>query len=479
MDDKKKAAISFIDEKAGFFTGVADAIWDDPELSLKEFHAAALYKEKLRELGFAVTEDLGGIATAFSGSFGHGRPFIGILGEFDALSGLSQASGVTVPSPLVSGGSGHGCGHNLLGAGSLAAAAAVKHWLEETGSSGTVIFFGCPGEEGGAAKAFLAREGLWKELDAALAWHPDDANETVTGTDNSSIQVLYRFSGVAAHAAGEPHNGRSALDAVELMNIGVQFLREHMKPDCRIHYAITNAGGVSPNVVQASADVLYMVRAVRVADSVALQVRVDDIARGAALMTGTTFTRTFIDGTADVLPNFTLESTLYQNMVEIGVPECTPEERAYAAALRETYPHEGDGLGTGARFDPVLREKVLAMTENGTRPFNDFLMPPYSGTDFSPGSTDVGDVSWLTPTAQIHAATWPAGVPGHSWQVVSCGKSSMAYKGMLFAGKTLAAAAIDLLSDPMLLEKATEEFKSRSRGGYVCPIEPDAVPIAL
>ena len=166
-------------------------------------------------------------------------------------------------------------------------------------------------------------------------------------------------------------------------------------------------------------------------------------------------------------------------MVEIGVPECTPEERAYAAALRETYPHEGDGLGTGARFDPVLREKVLAMAENGTRPFNDFLMPPYSGTDFSPGSTDVGDVSWLTPTAQIHAATWPAGVPGHSWQVVSCGKSSMAYKGMLFAGKTLAAAAIDLLSDPMLLEKATEEFKSRSRGGYVCPIEPDAVPIAL
>ena len=291
--------------------------------------------------------------------------------------------------------------------------------------------------------------------------------------------MLYRFSGIAAHAAGEPYNGRSALDAVELMNIGVQFLREHMKPDCRIHYAITDAGGVSPNVVQARADVLYMVRAVKVVDSAALLGRVDDIARGAALMTGTTFTRTFIDGTANVVPNFTLEAALYRNMAEIGPPACTPEELSFAAALRETYPHEGEGLGTGARFDPAVREKVLILTDNGRRPFNDFLMPAYSGTDFSPGSTDVGDVSWLTPTAQLHAATWPAGVPGHSWQVVACGKSSMAHKGMLFAGKALAGTAFDLLSGPELLEQAAAEFRDRSKEGYVCPIEPDAVPIAL
>ena len=280
----EQAALAYIDQEAAVFEDVADRIWENPELSLKEYKSAALYIETLKKLGFTVTEKLCGIDTAFCGSFGQGGPVIGILGEFDALSGLSQASGETEPNALVSGGAGHGCGHNLLGAGSLAAAAAVKHYLEETGKSGTVIFYGCPGEEGGSGKAYMAREGLWKQLDAAISWHPSDVNQVETGTNNSCIQVLYKFSGVAAHAAGDPYNGRSALDAVELMNIGVQFLREHMTDDCRIHYAITDAGGVSPNVVQAKASVLYMVRANKVADSVALQKRVDDIAQGAALI---------------------------------------------------------------------------------------------------------------------------------------------------------------------------------------------------
>ena len=479
MNEMKKAALAAIEENAALYESIADQIWENPELSLKEYKAAVLYCETLHSLGFTVTEKLCGIDTAFCGSWGSGAPVIGILGEFDALSGLSQAAGETAERALVPGGAGHGCGHNLLGAGSLAAAAAVKSFLEKTKQRGTVIFFGCPGEEGGSSKAFLAREGLWKGLDAALSWHPGDVNQVETGTNNSSIQVLYKFSGKAAHAAGDPYNGRSALDAVELMNIGAQFLREHMTEDCRVHYAITDAGGVSPNVVQARASVLYMVRANKVRDSVALLGRVDDIAKGAALMTGTSFERVFIDGTAELLPNFTLEDALYRNMAEIGVPTYTEEERRFAAALKESFPPARELPGTGARADAAIAEQVRKLSENGEKPINDFLAPLYHGTLFIPGSTDVGDVSWLTPTAQINTAAWPSGIPGHSWQIVACGKSTMAYKAMLYAAKALAGTAIDLLTDGDLLARAKEEFRERAASGYVCPIEKDAAPIAL
>ena len=479
MNTEKKNALSLIEERAALFEGIADQIWDHPELSLKEFRAKELYCEKLRELGFTVTEALSGIETAFCGAYGSGRPVIGILGEFDALSGLSQEAGAVYRAPVTEGGSGHGCGHNLLGAGSLAAAYAVKSWLEKTGRPGTVVYYGCPGEEGGAGKAYMARDGLWKQLDAALTWHPGDVNQTATGTNNSCIQVLYEFHGVAAHAAANPQDGRSALDAVELMNIGVQFLREHMTDDCRIHYAVTDTGGISPNVVQPKAAVLYMVRANRVADSVALQKRVDAIAEGAALMTETSYTRTFIDGTAELLPNFTLEEVLYRNLEEIGVPEYTEEDWALAEALKKTFRGSGLQFIHVARHDPDAARRLKERTANGTRAINDFLAPPCSDTAFTPGSTDVGDVSWLTPTAQIETACWPAGVPGHSWQIVACGKSGLAHRGMRYAAKAIAGAAIDLLSDESLLQKAREEFNERSEGGYVCPIEPDAVPIAL
>ena len=478
MRADKLEALSVIDRQADFFRELADEIWDHPELSLKEFRAAALYCRKLRELGFEVTEKLCGIETAFCGRFGSGKPVIGILGEFDALSGLSQEAGSTEAKPLIPGGNGHGCGHNLLGVGSLAAACAVKEWLEKTGRPGTVIFFGCPGEEGGAGKAFMAREGLWKKLDAALCWHPSDVNQVKTGTNNSSIQVLYRFRGKAAHAAGDPYNGRSALDAVELMNIGVQFLREHMTDDCRIHYAITDAGGVSPNVVQANASVLYMVRANKVADSVKLQARVDDIARGAALMTGTDFERVFIDGTAELLPNFCIEEALYRNLEEIGVPAYTEEDRRLASALKASYPGSGIAGVYGIR-DPEIEKTLRRLSGNGEKAINDFIPPRYSTTAFSPGSTDVGDVSWLTPTSQIETVCWPAGVPGHSWQIVACGKSELAHKGMFLAAKVLAGTAVDLLSDGELLARARAEFEERSAEGYVCPIEENAVPIAL
>ena len=478
MREDKVRALSVIEEHAGLFRAMADEIWENPELSLKEYRAAELYCGKLRELGFTVTENLCNIPTAFCGSFGSGRPVIGILGEFDALSGLSQKAGAAEPAPVTPGGNGHGCGHNLLGVGSLAAACAVKAWLEKSGGPGTVIFFGCPGEEGGAGKAFMARDGLWKKLDAALCWHPSDVNQVKTGTNNSSIQVLYKFTGKAAHAAGDPYNGRSALDAVELMNVGVQFLREHVTDDCRIHYAITDAGGVSPNVVQAKASVLYMVRANKVADSVKLQARVDDIARGAALMTGTEFERVFIDGTAELLPNFTIEQALYRNLEGIGVPDYSREDLALASVLKASYPGSGISGVYGMR-DPAIAKTVRALSQDGKKPVNDFIPPLYSTTQFSPGSTDVGDVSWLTPTSQIETVCWPAGVPGHSWQIVACGKSELAHKGMFLAAKVLAGTAVDLLSDGALLARARAEFEERSAGGYVCPIEQDAVPIAL
>lgn len=478
MNDYQKNAIKYIDENAGIFTGVSDAVWARPELSLKEFESAKLYCDTLRKYGFEVTEGLAGVATAFCGRYGSGRPVIGILGEFDALSGLSQAAGCSEHKPLVEGAPGHGCGHNMLGAGALGAAFAVKDYLEKSGKPGTVIFYGCPGEEGGAGKAFMAREGMWRELDCALTWHPSDVNEVVTGTNNSSIQVLYKFHGVSAHAAGDPENGRSALDAVELMNTGVQYLREHMTSDCRVHYAIIDAGGVSPNVVQSEASVLYMVRANKVRDSVKLLARVDKIAQGAALMTETGFDRQFIDGTAELVPNYTLEELLYRIFNEVGLPEYSAEEKALAEALRKTYDVPA-APGIAAGFDADIAADVAERTNGLSDALCGFIMPEYHSTGFVAGSTDVGDVSWQTPAAQVHCVTFPFGAAGHSWQNVSSGGTSLGHKGLINAAKIIACAAIELMNDPETLQKARDEFARRTKSGYVCPIEPDAVPTAI
>ena len=476
----KNDLYALLEQKQQLFYDAADAIWDDPELSLSEHNAAARYEALLAQLGFTVQHGVAGMETAFSGSFGSGKPVIGILGEYDALAGLSQAAGVTEPCPVKEGGCGHGCGHHLLGVGSLAAAWAVKEYLAAAApDSGTVIYYGCPGEEGGAGKAFMAREGLFYGLDAALTWHPGTTFEVTTGTNNTSMQIEYAFQGVAAHAAGNPHLGRSALDAVELMNLGVQFLREHIpRTDC-LHYAITDTGGISPNVVQPKATVLYMVRSDTVPHTKDQLARVDNIAKGAALMTDTTFTRRFIDGTADLLPNATLEKALYDNMCQIPLPGYTDEERAFAQALNDTCPPNEKLPGMGALYDPSIRQQVAQLSADGTAPLNDFLLPYFHSDKQSPGSTDVGDVSWQTPTAQITAATWPSHAPGHSWQIVSSGKSGIAHKGLLYAAKVLAATAVDLLDDPALLEAAKAEFATAAQKGYTCPIEPDAVPVPV
>lgn len=477
MTPEKRAAIAAVEAKKDIIAHVADRIWEYAELSLREYRSCALYCEVLEKEGFQVEKGIAGIETAFSAGFGQGKPVIGILAEYDALSGLSQKAGSTEREEILSGGNGHGCGHNLLGAGALAAALGIKAYLEQTGHPGRVVLYGCPGEEGGAAKAFMARDGVWKDLDAALTWHPKDVNEVVTGSSNSCIQLQYHFKGVASHAAGAPEKGRSALDAVELMNIGVQFLREHMSDRARIHYAITDAGGLSANVVQPKASVLYMVRSNRVAEAVELQKRVDKIAEGAALMTETAFERKFIDGCADTVCNHVLERVLYDNFEELGVPEYSEEERNYADKLAAEFQTKNYNPGIAAKYDQRAREWVEKRQRETGHAMNAFLAPLYTGDAFEPGSTDVGDVSWLTPTAQIHVAAWPNGTPGHSWQIVSCDRTKIGHKAALQAGKVLAAGAIDLFEDPGLLKKAREEFEGRTREGYTCPIPEDAVPV--
>ena len=457
---------------------LSDKIWEYAELSMLEIKSTAAYVALLKQEGFQVEENLCGIPTAFSGTYGSGSPKIGILAEYDALSGLSQAPGVTEKQPLCEGGSGQGCGHNLLGAASLSAAIAIKDQIAAGKLHGTVVFYGCPGEEGCAGKTFMARDGLFQDLDAAITWHPGYTNEVTTGSNAACLQMVYEFAGTTAHAAGNPWEGRSALDGAELMNVGVQFLREHMEPKSSIHYSIADAGGISPNVVQPTAKLIYMVRAETVRKAKALLARVNDIAKGAALMTGTTVTWHQLDGTSDTLSNTVLEQLLYDNLVEAPLPEYTQQEWDFAAKLRETYPH--DGLpGHSTETNPVLKKQIIQLSDHGNKAINDFVVPYYPAYSYSPGSTDVGDVSWLTPTAQIHTACFPSGAPGHSWQNVSIGKTSVGHKGLLLAGKVLAMTAADLFEHPEIIDQAKKEFAQRAAEGYTCPIPDDAVPIAI
>ena len=473
----KQSIYQHIDSISPILTDLSDRIWAFAELSMLEFKSTEAYCQLMEQEGFAVQRELCGIPTAFSGSFGSGKPIIGILGEFDALSGLSQAPEATHHEPLTVDGCGHGCGHNLLGAAALGAAMAIKHQIESGALSGTVVFYGCPGEEGCAGKTFMARDGLFRDLDAAITWHPGDVNQVTTGSNAACLQVEYAFTGVAAHAAGNPWTGRSALDAAELMNVGVQFLREHMPPRSSIHYSFADAGGISPNVVQPTSRLIYMVRGESVQKAKDLLRRVDNIAKGAALMTDCSVTSRQIDGTASTLSNTVLEEVLFANLQATPLPEYTRQEEVFARKLRTTY--DCSELPGGARVEENFKLKafVVEHTENGNLPLNNFVIPYAPSNSFRAGSTDVGDVSWLTPTAQFNAVTWPSGTPGHSWQAVSSGKSGIAHKGLVFAAKVLAGAVSDLMTDPHLLEEARKEFRIAAAEGYDCPIGPDLLPL--
>ena len=471
----KQALYDIIEEKAPILTDLSDKIWEYAELSMLEYKSAAAYCALLEGEGFIVAQGICGVPTAFSGTYGSGKPVIGILGEYDALSGLSQTAGATEHMPLTEGGSGQGCGHNLLGAGALGAAIAIKEAIAAGEISGTVIFYGCPGEEGCAGKTFMAREGEFAKLDAAITWHPGDVNEVTVGSNAACIQMEYSFRGVAAHAAGDPFNGRSALDAAELMNVGVNFLREHMKPKESIHYSFADAGGISPNVVQPTARLIYMIRSDTVRNAKALLKRVENIAKGAALMTETEVSWRQIDGTSDTLSNQVLEQVLQDNLLSAPLPQYTEDEEIYAKQLKGTFVSQ-QLPGTMTYDDLQVRKFVMEQTDNGHKALNNFVMPYIPSNAYNPGSTDVGDVSWLTPTAQFTAVGWPSCAPGHSWQIVSCGKTSIGHKGLLLAAKVLAGSAYDLMTKPELLTAARAEFDITAAEGYDCPIGKDLEP---
>ncbi len=450
-----------IEEKAAKLDEAADAIWETPELAFSEYQSAATLKNLLREEGFTVEEKLAGIETAFSGRFGHGKPVLGVLGEFDALSGLGQEAGALEKKPNGMN-AGHGCGHNLLGVGSLAAALAVKRYLEESRAEGTIIYYGCPGEEGGSGKAFMARDHVFDELDAAVCWHPGFVNKVRTSSSLANYQILFKFDGTAAHAAADPDKGRSALDALEMMNIGVQFLREHMPSTARIHYSIIDAGGISPNVVQPHAEALYLIRAVTNEEVRKLYERVLKIAEGAALMTETKESHEFVKACSNLLMNDTLQREMDRIMQEIAPPVPCREDTEYAAALtRNTLM----GLPHADPEQPYAYQK---------QPY-DFHEDEAAGA----GSTDVGDVSWLCPLAQLSTAAWCLGTPGHSWQAVAQGKSSAAKDAMRYAGVIMGETLISLIEHPELLEKAKEEFHKRAGSGYAAPIPAGVKPRAL
>ncbi|GKV70193.1 amidohydrolase [Sporosarcina sp. NCCP-2716] len=458
----REAVSKVIEEKREKLIAVSDELWGYAETGFVEFQSAELLCRALEEEGFEVEKGVADIETAFVGSYGSGGPVIAVLGEFDALSGLSQAGGETSYNPLQPGGSGHGCGHNLLGTGALAAAIAIRDHLKENNLEGTVRYYGCPGEEIGSGKTFMVRAGLFDDVDFAVCWHPWSRHAVWSMASLACYEVSFRFKGKSAHAADSPHLGRSALDAVELMNVGVNYLREHVIPEARMHYAVTNTGGVSPNVVQDRADVLYFVRAPRVAQAEEIYQRVCDVARGAALMTGTKVEIDFASAASDILPNNTLESVMYDNFTALGVPEYDEQDYNFAKAIRATL-DEAD-----------KRKDVLANKELAGKDLADVIDPFIPSNGVMPGTSDVGDVSWVVPTVQALVGCEPIGTPLHTWQIVSTGKTSVGHKGMLHAGKVMAATAIEVLHNPELLEKAKAELIEQRNGEeYICPIPPE------
>ncbi|MED4225578.1 M20 family metallopeptidase [Neobacillus cucumis] len=451
---------NIIEQKKHKLIEISDAIWGFCETRYEEFQSAELIRSALEDEGFHVEKNIGGIETAFIGSYGSGSPVIAILGEYDALSGLSQRAGISVKEELIPDGNGHGCGHHLLGTGSLAAVIAIRHYMASHGLKGTVRYYGCPAEEGGGGKAFMARAGAFQDVDVAFTWHPWEENLAYNARMLATCQVYFKFEGKSSHASFSPHLGRSALDAVELMNVGANFLREHIIPEARLHYAITNTGGFAPNVVQAEAEVLYKIRAPRMNQIKEILDRVYDIARGAALMTGTQLEVQFDSASADLIPNITLSSLMHDQFVKIGAVSYGQEELEFAKAIQASF-SEGE--------KQVLQKKNKVLADN-VNPYN---VEP----DFLAASTDVGDVSWIVPTGQVYVTSFAYGTPNHSWQLVAQGKSSVAHKGMLLAGKVIAASAIEVLQDPELVQKAKVEHQEQLAGEeYRSLIPPERKP---
>ncbi|GFE49588.1 peptidase M20 [Roseobacter cerasinus] len=456
-----------VDRHRDGFIALSDAVFDTPETLFAEHKSVAEHTRMLEAQGFRITENAAGLPTAVVGEAGDEGPVIAILGEFDALPYLSQAAGVAAHQPLEEGGNGHGCGHNLLGAAALLAATAVKDWLAESGIKARVRYYGCPAEEGGAAKTYMVRDGLFDDVDAAISWHPATFTAVNAAMSLANTRIDFTFHGKAAHAAGAPELGRSALDAVELMNIGVNYMREHMPDSARVHYAYLDAGGVAPNVVQAKATVRQLVRASTLPELRDLMQRVRKIAEGAALMTETQVTSQVFSGVSNLLGNRPLEETLQAELDRLGPVPFDEADREFARDIQKTLT-DADIAATFKRIG-TKPDKGLALC--------DFVAPLDRNHEGGEGSTDVGDVSWAVPTVQARVATCAIGTPFHTWQTVAQGKASAAHKGMVYAAKAMAATACRLIEDPSLLRAAQATHRAHlDETPYVCPMPDDVRP---
>ena len=439
LASEKKAVIQALDAKKQQYVEVASSIWKLAELGYKEGKSASLLQSMLKEEGFVISAGVAGIPTAFTATFGSGSPVIGVLGEFDALPGFSQDA-VPYKKDLPGNTNGHACGHHLFGSASAAAAIAVKNWLKTTGRKGTIRFYGTPAEEGGAGKVYMVREGLFQDVDAVIHWHPGDDNNANPISSLANKSAKFRFRGVASHAAASPERGRSALDAVEALNYMVNMMREHIPEKSRIHYVITR-GGEAPNVVPAFAEVYYYIRHPEMDVVKDIFNRVAKAAEGAAMGTGTTMDYEVIHGVYNLLPNQILSTNLYENLKQVGGVTYDQTEMDFAT-----------------RIFPSLNRKDVNVTDAA-------LVKPYADqSDEAFGSTDVGDISWLVPTAGISSATWVPGTAAHSWQAVAAGGMSIGHKGMMVAAKTMALSIMDCLVNPEMLKNANEELLKR-RGG--------------
>ena len=464
---KNEASIwTSVDRHAPDLIDLSDRVWGTPEICYTEYASVAEHTAMLKDKGFRVTENVAGIPTAVIGEAGEGGPVIAILGEYDALPGLSQEAGVAEPRPLPGNGHGHGCGHNLLGSAALLAACALKDWLAETGTPGRVRYYGCPAEEGGAAKSFMAREGAFDGVAVAITWHPHCFNEVAPALSLANTRMDFAFAGRASHAAAAPHLGRSALDAAQLMCAGVQYLREHVPQDSRIHYSFLDAGGVAPNVVQAHAKLRFAIRAPELPAMFELNERVKRIAEGAAMMTDTKVEISIMSAVSNLVPNGPLEEAMQANFERLGPPQFDDADRAFAADIQATL--------TPSDIASAYRGAGLRAQDT---PLCDFIVARDTKRDPMIGSTDVGDVSWIVPTVQAHAATLAIGTPGHSWQVTAQGKSAQAHKAMIWVAKVMAATAQDCLTDPDLIARARADLDARlAVTPYICPIPAEVAP---
>ncbi len=449
------------------FHALADQVWSTPETCYGEHLSMEAHYSELIHHGFKVKQGIAGIPTALIAEAGTKGPVIAFLGEYDALAGLSQQSDIFEEKPIKKNGNGHGCGHNLLGSAAMQAATSLKNWMTETGTEGIIRYYGCPAEEGGAAKTFMVREKAFEDVDIAITWHPGSLTGVVRGSSLANCRVDFMFEGRASHAAGAPHLGRSALDAIELMNVGVNYMREHMPDKARIHYAIIDGGGISPNVVQSKGRVRYVVRDENTPKMLKLLERVKKIARGAAMMTETKVKIKMLAGVSNLIYNKTLGEVMQRNLDLLGPPVFTNKERQYAKKMQSTMSYNDIETAYLQAGISEVKDQVLAES----------IIPPNAKEIGMSGSTDVADVSWVVPTVQLWGANYTIGTPFHSWQMTAQGKSSIAIKGMTHAATAMAATGVDVLLDKKLREDAWLDLqKLLDQNAYVSPLLDNAKP---